>query len=431
MPNSMRPLLLGLLALALSAALAPAALARTGPCVPGTREPVCDVWTGKVTSVADGDTLDVDLRRDGRAGPVRLRVTGIQAMEQRVYSRTAAKRRGDCHALEATRRLEALVRAARGRVRVTAQDPDSRTGSRLRRSVAVRTRAGSWRDVGRVLLAEGHALWLPNGTEYAWNPRYSRLAERASRAGIGLWDVDACGAGPSPEIGVRLTANWDADGADGSNLNGEWVSLRNLNPSVDLPLGGWWVRDSHLRRYTFPPGATLPAGGSVRVHVGSGASHPGAFFWGLAAPAFENATDDVRGMGDGGYLFDPQGDLRAWMLYPCREGCTDPLQGALRVSARPRAREQVRVENAGPGPIDLAGYALESWPYGYVFEGDAVLAPGEAMVVEVRGDPSQDSRLRKHWGKSGSILDDRGEAVSVRTLTGIVVGCHAWGSAAC
>ena len=34
-------------------------------------------------------------------------------------------------------------------------------------------------------------------------------------------------------------------------------------------------------------------------------------------------------MGDGAYLFDPQGDLRASMTYPCRIACTDPYQGAV------------------------------------------------------------------------------------------------------
>ncbi|CAA9486289.1 MAG: hypothetical protein AVDCRST_MAG17-499, partial [uncultured Solirubrobacterales bacterium] len=35
---------------------------------------------------------------------------------------------------------------------------------------------------------------------------------------------------------------------------------------------------------------------------------------GLDSPAFENG-------GDGGYLFDTNRDLRAWVIYPCRFGC--------------------------------------------------------------------------------------------------------------
>jgi hypothetical protein len=36
----------------------------------------------------------------------------------------------------------------------------------------------------------------------------------------------------------------------------------------------------------------------------------------MSEPVFENATPDERGMGDGGYLFDPDGDLRGWDTYP-------------------------------------------------------------------------------------------------------------------
>lgn len=306
-----------LLALPVAAlcAVAPApADARTGACVVGDADgPRCTVWTGKVAFVADGDTLDVDVAGDGRRRPLRVRLTGLQAMEQTVYARDPRRRRGECHALEATRRLERLTARAKGRVRLAAQDPASRSGARWRRSIAVRI-GGRWHDVGRILLAEGRALWLPNAVEYAWNAEYSRLVDAAARAGRGIWDTDACGPGPGRPAALSLTVNWDADGDDAENVNGEWMRVHNRDPVRDAPIGGWWVRDSHLRRFRFPAGATVPAGGSVTVHVGAGASEGTRFHWGLSAPAFEN-VDASRGMGDGGYLFDPQGDLRAWMTY--------------------------------------------------------------------------------------------------------------------
>ena len=49
------------------------------------------------------------------------------------------------------------------------------------------------------------------------------------------------------------------------------------------------------------------------------------------AARFDNTG--ANGVGDGAYLFDPQGDLRAWMTYPCRLGCTDPYTGALELTA--------------------------------------------------------------------------------------------------
>ena len=161
-----------------------------------------------------------------------------------------------------------------------------------------------------------------------------------------------------------MWVNWDADGVDQANVNGESVRLQNLDRTRDLSLGGWWFRDSHLRRYTFPAWASIPAGGTITLHLGHGPAAPGRFFWGLGSPPFEN-VEDRRAMGDGGYLFDPQGDLRASMVYPCRSGCTDPLQGAIDIDTRPTGSEQVRLRNVGGFAVDLEGYRLETWPYGY------------------------------------------------------------------
>jgi micrococcal nuclease len=246
-----------LIALAALTAAPAAAEAGTGPCLPGGDGPRCQFWTGRVVHVHDGDTIEV--RSGGRN--LRVRITGIQAMEQTVYSSYATRRRGECHAVAATNRLERLVRDGRGVVRLAAQRASSRSGSRWRRSVAVRDGAG-WRDVGRVLVAEGHALWLTNPDEWAWNATYAEAAERARDQRLRLWHPDAS-----------------------------------------------------LRRYEFPSGAEVGADESVTVRVGRGSAHGGVFHWGLGEPAFENPAGDGRHVGDGAYLFDPDGDLRASDIY--------------------------------------------------------------------------------------------------------------------
>ena len=111
-------------------------------------------------------------------------MTGINAMELRVYSHTAARRRGECHAVAATARLEQLIRRGGWRVRLAAQDPRSHSNVRLRRQVSVRV-GGSWLDAGRLLLAEGHALWLANPVEWAWNRAYAAATSRPPPAARG------------------------------------------------------------------------------------------------------------------------------------------------------------------------------------------------------------------------------------------------------
>src|SRR3954452_13172206 len=230
-----------LLLITAAVAVAPAALPPppahaqwTGPCIAGTTGPTCNFWRGNVKFVDDGDTIDVRLPTStGKRKTVRVRLTGIQAMEQTVYTSHPRKRRGDCHALPATARLEHLIDKGHRTVRLAAQDPQSTTGGRLRRSVAVKIR-GRWVDVGKVLVEEGHALWLPNPVEYAWNATYNELAQKAAPAGTNLWDTDACGPGPSAGAPLDFAVQPDARGNDFDNVNGERVTIGNLDPATPV-----------------------------------------------------------------------------------------------------------------------------------------------------------------------------------------------------
>jgi endonuclease YncB( thermonuclease family) len=392
--------------------------ARSGSClIPGSTLR-CALWTAKVVYIADGDTFYADLRGDGSRRIYTVRVTGINAMEQTAYSAHAWERRGYCHSLEATSRLEGLIRRSGGIVRLAALDASSASHRRWRRAVAVKIK-GRWRDVGRLLVSEGHALWLPNGEEWPWNAPYSRLAERAAAAHRGLWDPTYCGNGPSDAVPLRLTVNDDQP---------EWVRIHNLDPVRTVNLGGWQLGDSTPSRYTLPDWVTVTPGETLTIRIGAGIDTWTELFW-----KRKNVFDNPRahGVGDGAYLFDPQGDLRAWMTYPCRLACTDPAQGALRVSADAKGRESVTVRNAGPAAIDLDGYRLESPPHVYAFGIGSVLQPGQEMTVDTEGDPDEDSPLEKHWGRATPILNDGRDIVRLVNLRDVPIDCVAIGTGAC
>ena len=381
-------------------------------------------WHGRVTSFDDGDTIKVDIAGDGTKVAKRVRITGIQAMEQSVYSNTPSKRRGECHALEATARLEHLIRRSHRRVRLYARFASSHANKRLRRSLSVKI-GRHWRDAGAIMLREGHALWLPQFVETRTNARYAKLAQQAALKQVGIWNPHYCGAGPSEGAPLRLTVNPKHTGSD-LDVPGEWVRIRSF-ASVPVPLAGWWVRDSGLRRYTFRHGTTLPPNGAITLHVESGTDRGSDLFWGVHTLVFEDPP-----LGDGAYLFDPQGDLRASMTYPCRIACTDPYQDAVALSATARGSdESITLRNVSSAGVDLDGYRLENPPYKYVFGTNAALAPGEAMTLEVEGSPSSDTRLVKHWGKSKRILDDSGDVIRLESFRGITLDCLAYGNASC
>ena len=323
------PLLLAVAAL-VGALAPPADAARRGSCIPGKKRPKCLVWTGKVMAVADGDTVNVRVWEGGHWSVRRdIRLLGLQAMELTDYSRKHGSRKGECHAVAAARRLEYLLqgpRVKRRKIRIASFRASSRTAGRrgrLRRGIAYKS-GGHWHDVGAALMREGHALWDPNGKEWAWNRRYGKLASGAALARRGIWDTDYCSSGPQEGAPLKLKVRWDAPHNDAFHVNGEWISIRNRDPVNPLSLHRWWVRDSALRRFRLPSTAVVPPGRAIRVRVGRGSDTAKNFYWGQSDPVFENAKRGRRGIGDGAYLFDPQGDMRAWRMYPCRPGCGGP-----------------------------------------------------------------------------------------------------------
>ena len=280
-------------------------------------------------------------------------------------------------------------------------------------------------------MAEGHGLWDPHGTEWAWNNTYAKLAGFAARAGDGIWDTDSCGAGPAAGRPLSLKVKWNADGADGRNVNGEFIRISNTDPNADVSLNRWWARDAFLRRYTFPASAVVPAGGSILLRVGKGSNDADTFFWRQSSSVFENVLGGRKGFGDGGYLFDPQGDLRAWAVYPCRVGCSESLKGKVKLDAQRKAPESIRVTNTSSGPIDLSEYEIESAPYFYEFAPGTILPEQESIVVNVAGKRSNDTEFVKHWGFSKFLLADGKDAVTLRNPLGAPVKCATWGGARC
>ncbi|MDP9397093.1 MAG: lamin tail domain-containing protein [Actinomycetota bacterium] len=187
--------------------------------------------------------------------------------------------RGECHGVEAAKRLHEMVSGKRVRL-VSRYSFSKSSRQRLRRAVYAQL-DGEWRDVAQVLLDEGHALWMPNQDEYDRNLDYSTRAGLAARMGANLWDTDYCGVGPDQDAPLSVVAHWNAPGRDTRHLNGEYFELRNAG-ATPVALAGWWVRDSQLRRFTFPEETVLPAGGKLFVHVGKGKARGRHLYWGAA-----------------------------------------------------------------------------------------------------------------------------------------------------
>jgi hypothetical protein len=353
-----------------------------------------------------------------------IRFTGINSTELHRYSSTPSKRRGECHAREAAAEMDRLIKGSHRRVRLVAQHASSRSGHRLRRSVQVRMH-GHWVDTGPIQLAKGNALWLPNGVERAWGRQYGRVAQEAAARGVGLYNTSYCGSGPDQAAKLQLRVNWDAAGDDATDVNGEWVDVTNLDETRSVNLSHWKLRDSALRHFTIPGGTVVPPGERFRLHVGRGHNKRLEAHWGFRKPAFDAG-------GDGAYLFDPQGDLRAWMIYPCRVACTDPLHGRVRLTASYHGLpEYALIRNISSAPLNLNTYVLGLPFHNYQFGPNSLLQPGEAMRVDAQGNPSNNTRLHRYYGFRGYMMSDGGQRVTLDSYRDVRVACYAWGRFNC
>lgn len=218
-----------------------------------------------------------------------------------------------------------------------------------------------------------------------------------------------------------------------------WNSILSGTVRVNR-LKGWWLRDSVDHYYYFRDWMKIDAHSRVTVYMGKGTNTATRFYAGFRSSPFGNAPPD-RSYGDGAYLFDYHGDIRAYMTYPCVYACSNPLRGKIRIRAHYDADgspedpndEWVKIRNISSSTIDLAGYLLQSYPYIYDFDhsgkNSSRLRPDETMRIYV--GKGRETRRTRHWGKSAAILTNSGDTVRVHTFDAVTAACHDWGSKSC
>ncbi len=397
---------------------------------------VAATWTARVTQVFDGDTFSAAV--DG-GGLVSVRMAGIDAMET-----------GQCNAASARDFLRQAIGGKRVRLIATHAAPLAARGRYLRYVETTYDMAGPYeRDVGAAILHRGLAVPYPSNIEPARNKLYKRVALDAQSRGVRIWDrgplttegqpsgSDRCGAGPHQDIPVSLVLRWDADGNDEDNLNDEWVRLAN-DGDDPLPLDGWTLRDSAHTRFSFrasAPGTVVPPHDWIKVHTGKGTRNAHHLYWRRPHSVFGTDTVDGKVVGDGAYLVDRDNDVRAFVEYPCVEGCRDPLGQSIDLSAnydgygnddQDPNREWINILNKGAASVELGGYVVVSRPYTYELDA-ATLQPGERLRLYV--GKGTDGPLVRYWGRgphldasdsrirNGSILGPD-DAVALGTYTG-------------
>ncbi|MCE5328737.1 thermonuclease family protein [bacterium] len=119
-------------------------------------------------------------------------------------------------------------------------------------------------------------------------------AERSAREnGAGLWQK-------STNEFLEVKLNYDAEGKDTENLNGEWVSIKNTGEKA-LDMNGWTLKDSGTNIYEFDD-FNLESGKTVFLYTGSGSNSKEKLYWNSLQPIWNNEHDTL-------YIRDNEGLL--------------------------------------------------------------------------------------------------------------------------
>ena len=215
-------------------------------------------------------------------------------MELTRYSKYPSRRRGACHGLEATAFVERAIKRSGWKVRLAAQKLSSRAEKRLRRSVWVK-QGGRWRDLAKLELQAGLALWLPEPRRERPQPRVRRArpARPPPRARRSTTPAPAAPAptrtcrSASPSTGTPTATTPRTSTASGS------TSTTAAGASCASAAGGCATpacasAQDRVPGYRLPAATVVPAGETLRVRVGCGAASALEQHWCLQESAFEN-----------------------------------------------------------------------------------------------------------------------------------------------
>jgi endonuclease YncB( thermonuclease family) len=390
---------------------------------------------GYAAMVVDGDTLRFSHSRNRLTDSYQVvRLLGVQTPEKLPGA-------SGCEGPQAH---DVLREAIEGRPVVLTSAGDSRSSIRNRRlrTVYVKT-DGSWVDASALMLRNGLGQWMPKKYEPVHNLEYRRLFDAARAEGRNMWNPEYCGAGPAATL--RLVIQPDPIGDDARNLNSEYVAIVNDGASrVDL--SGWVIRDGSLDWLRLPNGTGVDPGSVLTVRSGTGPDGAATVYWGRRTPVWANFTT-ARGtrtkfgfIGDGAYLLDPLGNVRASKVYPCLGGaCTTPATDALRIATvrwdppgdergKPNS-ETIRVTNTGATTLSLFGYELRAGGFGYEFGPYDTLAAGTSLTLRL-GDGRSTADVR-HLGLRRAALANSGDRILLRSFDGAHLDCRAWGRMRC
>lgn len=112
--------------------------------------------------------------------------------------------------------------------------------------------------------------------------------------------------GSSEAGNIEIFLNYDAEGYDDNNLNGEFLKITNML-NIDIDMNKWTVKDSGINIYEFNS-FLLQKNQSLLLYTGFGKDDENQFYWNNTKPVWNNDSDTL-------YLRDHNGFLAGLYAY--------------------------------------------------------------------------------------------------------------------
>jgi endonuclease YncB( thermonuclease family) len=289
----------------------------------------------------DGDTTHVKTTANKM---VEVRNIGLQTPERKKGSNPA-----QCGAEEAYQHFKALMPEEITIVQLRSISNSTNGwggGSRPLRSVyKLNNATGAFDiDVQAEQIKAGWSLWWPHSGEWAHNKAYLDLANDAKNRGVGIWNPNHCGAATGSVPLMWVNSNAPTIDTNTEPAFGEYVILKN-NTAATMDLTNWMLRDNSLnffwnsdngdwmQRQNKFGSMVIPAGEHRIIYLDNPARYELSateyeyFNWSRNTPGAQLTNPYISGNyinGDGIYLQDPRGNIRASMTNPCTSSAACP-----------------------------------------------------------------------------------------------------------
>ncbi len=192
-------------------------------------------------------------------------------------------------------------------------------------------------DVQAEQIKAGWSLWWPLAAEWAHNKEYLDLMNTAKAQGVGLWNPSLCGPANRTAPSMWFSQNAPSIGSNTEPAFGEYVILYN-HTAAAMDLTNWSLRDNSLNFFWNSANGRwmqklnkfgsviLQPGKHKIIYLDNPAGYPLSdteyeyFNWTRNTPGPQLTNGSVNGAyanGEGLYLEDTYGNIRASMTNPC------------------------------------------------------------------------------------------------------------------